>query len=99
MLRLEAKKTCVDCHETVHGTQFDARKDKGACDACHGEDAFVPATKFNHDRDATFKLRGGHEGVPCNRCHPSDLTSTDPKRLIYRPVQGKCESCHGKESK
>ena len=99
VLRLEAKKTCVDCHETVHGTQFDARKDKGACDACHGEDAFVPATTFNHDRDATFKLRGGHEGVPCNRCHPSDLTSTDPKRLIYRPVQGKCESCHGKEPK
>jgi hypothetical protein len=98
-LRFETKKACVDCHENTHGDQFASRRDKGGCDACHGEDGFQPASKFDHDRDATFKLRGGHEGVPCNRCHPTDTRSGDPRRLIFRPVSGKCETCHGKETR
>ncbi len=98
-LTLEAKTGCVDCHENIHGDQFAGRKDKGTCEACHGADAFAPASRFDHDRDASFKLRGGHEGVPCARCHPRDPKSTDPARLIYRPVSGKCENCHGKETK
>jgi hypothetical protein len=99
-LRFESrKKDCADCHETPHGDQFNARPDRGRCDACHTVDVFQPAGKFNHDRDASFPLKGGHEGVPCNQCHPTDLKSKNPKALIFRPVSGKCESCHGKESK
>ncbi len=94
-----AKRTCAECHDNVHGDQFASRKDKGACEACHGEDAFQPASKFDHDRDASFRLRGGHEGVPCNRCHPTDIKGGDPRRLIFRPVSGKCESCHSKETR
>lgn len=91
---------CGDCHETPHGDQFSARKDGGKCDACHDADRFAPATRFDHNRDAAFSLKGAHEGVPCNRCHPTDSRSPDPKRLVYRPVSGKCESCHaGKEAR
>ena len=81
------------------GDQFDARNDRGRCEACHGVDAFAPASKFDHTRDATFSTRGAHEHVPCNQCHPTDKKGRTPKALIYRPVSGKCESCHGKESK
>lgn len=99
-LRFETKKKeCTDCHQTPHGDQFDARKDRGRCEACHTVEAFAPAGRFNHDRDASFALKGAHEGVPCNQCHPTDLKSGNPKSLIYRPVSAKCESCHGKESK
>jgi predicted CXXCH cytochrome family protein len=99
-LRFESAKTeCVDCHKTSHGDQFDGRPDRGRCDACHTVDAFQPAGKFNHDRDAAFALKGAHEDVPCHQCHPTDLKSGNPKSLIYRPVSAKCESCHGKESK
>lgn len=93
-LKFEAPKVCADCHETVHGTQFNDRADAGRCDACHGDDRFVPATRFDHERATRFPLKGGHEGVACNRCHPSDLAARDPRRLVYRPVSGKCESCH-----
>ncbi len=93
------KKECAACHKTTHGAQFDARADKGRCDACHGAEAFEPASRFNHDRDAAFPLRGGHERVPCNQCHPRDLKSAYPTSLVYRPVPVKCESCHGKEAK
>jgi len=96
-LRFDAKHECADCHKTPHGRQFDARKDGGRCDACHGVDAFAPASKFDHTRDATFSTKGAHEHVPCNQCHPTDQKSGTPKSLMYRPVSGKCESCHGKE--
>ena len=96
-LRFEAKHGCADCHQTPHGTQFDARKDRGRCEACHGVDAFAPASKFDHTRDATFSTRGAHEHVPCNQCHPTDPKGRTQKALIYRPVSGKCASCHGKE--
>jgi len=98
-LSFAARHDCSACHETPHGRQFDARKDRGRCDACHGLDAFAPASRFDHTRDATFSTKGAHERVPCAQCHPRDPKSASPKALIYRPVSGKCETCHGKESK
>jgi len=98
--RYSAKTLCADCHESPHGDQFAARKDAGMCEACHSADAFAPAARFDHSRDAAFSLKGAHEGVPCNRCHPTDTRSPDARRLVYRPVSGKCESCHaGKETR
>ncbi len=94
-LRFETRTACADCHETPHGDQFAARKDQGRCDACHTADAFQPAGRFDHNRDAAFSLKGAHERVPCNRCHPTDVNGGNPNRLIFRPVSGKCESCHG----
>ena len=82
--------------QTPHGTQFDARQ--GGCAACHTADAFVPAGKFDHTRDASFALTGAHEKVPCAQCHKAAPKSADPKVLMYRPLSGRCESCHSKES-
>jgi hypothetical protein len=98
-LRFEAKHDCVDCHKTPHGRQFDARKDRGRCDACHGVEAFAPASKFDHTKDATFSTRGAHERVACSQCHSKDSKGATPNVVIYRPVSGKCESCHGNEPK
>lgn len=91
---LEAPRVCAECHQTPHGTQFDSRADRGRCEACHGTDRFQPASRFDHDRDASFRLGGGHERVPCNRCHPTEVSATGKPQLRYRPVSGKCESCH-----
>ena len=99
VMRFEAKHGCADCHETPHGRQFATRKDGGKCDACHGVDTFSPATSFDHTRDASFSTKGAHEHVPCNQCHPRDPQGKTPNLLIYKPVSGKCESCHAKESK
>ena len=93
-LRFEAKRECAACHQTPHGRQFDARKDRGRCDACHGVDAFAPASKFDHTKDATFSTRGAHERVPCNQCHPSSVGAGGKPVVKYRPVPVKCEACH-----
>jgi predicted CXXCH cytochrome family protein len=86
-----ASRTCAGCHTTPHGTQFAARADRGACDACHDADAWRPAARFDHERDAAFSLAGAHARVPCGSCHRSAGASAD---RVYRPVSSKCESCH-----
>ena len=91
-LALEAAGVCAECHETPHGDQFAGRKDGGRCDACHATDAFAPASRFDHDRDASFALKAGHRAVPCASCHRSDPALAG--RVVYRPLSGKCETCH-----
>ncbi|HEX4600648.1 MAG TPA: hypothetical protein VH116_04575 [Gemmatimonadales bacterium] len=85
---------CEGCHATPHGRQFAVRLDRGACQSCHGVDTFRPATRFDHDHDATFSLKGAHAGVPCNQCHPTSRDANGKSVVIYRPVSGKCEACH-----
>ncbi len=86
---------CEGCHETPHGRQFVTRADRGACESCHAIDTFQRAARFNHDRDATFKLKGAHENVPCASCHPATGGPGGKRVVTYRPISGKCEACHG----
>jgi hypothetical protein len=94
-LRFEIpQRGCRDCHENPHGNQFEARPDGGACEGCHGLDAFSPAGRFDHERDASFRLEGAHARTPCASCHPKRTTGSGDARVVYRPISGKCESCH-----
>jgi hypothetical protein len=85
---------CETCHEGPHGVQFAKRRDHGACDACHGVERFVPAARFDHNRDSAFLLEGAHARAACARCHPSARDARGVARVTYRPLSGKCESCH-----
>lgn len=87
-------RACRDCHATPHGIQFDSRKDKGACEGCHDEDRFVPASGFSHARVKAFPLDGKHRNVPCAKCHPAVTTSDGRTMTLYRPLSSQCESCH-----
>lgn len=98
-LTFTARRECVACHESPHGTQFAAWDAKGGCAACHSAEAFVPADRFNHDRDASFPLKGAHERVACGQCHVKDPAGPNPTVLLYTPLSTACESCHGKESR
>jgi hypothetical protein len=86
---------CAGCHENPHGRQFAARRDRGACESCHGVDGFRPAARFDHDRDAAFALTGAHKNVPCGRCHSTSPGPNGRRVALYRPVSAKCEACHG----
>jgi hypothetical protein len=83
--------TCVSCHANPHGAQFATRKDGGKCEACHATAGFVPASRFDHEKDAAFPLSGAHAKVPCARCHRSAAPGAP---VVYRPLSAKCESCH-----
>ena len=80
----EGRLTCMACHQDPHAGQFAGARPK-ACDACHDLAAFRPAGRFDHRRDTTFPLTGGHEQVACARCHPDGR---------WRGTPAKCEACH-----
>jgi hypothetical protein len=88
------RRACEACHKSPHGEQFAARRDKGACESCHDDLAFVPASKFNHDRDAAFKLEGAHAKTPCASCHVPQPGADGKPFVTYKPTPTKCEACH-----
>ena len=92
---VDSRQRCAACHESPHGDQFAVHKDKGACESCHSADAFKPATKFDHQKNSSFKLDGAHIRVACSGCHRSETLASGKTRVIYRPVPSRCEDCHG----
>jgi hypothetical protein len=85
--------SCASCHQTPHGTQFDARPDRGQCEACHRSDRFAGALRFDHERQSAFSLKGAHATVACDKCHRRESVG-GTTRVIYRPLSTSCESCH-----
>ncbi|HEY6866115.1 MAG TPA: hypothetical protein VI792_02595, partial [Candidatus Eisenbacteria bacterium] len=88
------KQDCASCHQDPHGGQFKSRRDHGACEACHDLSAFKPAARFDHDRDAAFKLEGVHARVACAKCHATKKTAGGAV-VMYHGTPSRCESCHG----
>ena len=86
---------CEACHETPHGDQFARHGEKGECESCHDVNVFRPASRFDHDRDASFPLEGAHARVACARCHPSVKGASGRTVVVYRPVAKECKACHG----
>jgi len=95
-LMFEDQAGCAGCHPDPHGGQFEARRDSGACDACHDVERFAPAARFDHDRDAAFRLEGAHARVRCAACHRSVRLAGGRTRVIYRPTPARCAECHAR---
>lgn len=64
-------RNCRDCHGEAHAGQFAATKDKGACEACHDVNGFVPSlfTAARHSQESAYALRGAHFVAKCDSCH------------------------------
>jgi hypothetical protein len=86
--------TCDSCHQNPHGLQFARRRDGGACQSCHSEEAFRPAGRFDHNRDARFPLEGAHARVACARCHVSRTIAPGKVLVLYQGISRECRSCH-----
>jgi class III cytochrome C family protein len=84
---------CRDCHRNPHGAAFEGPSAK-ECTRCHDANVFVPAVRFNHDRDSQFPLKGAHAKVPCARCHPTATGQDGKQFVVYRPLDTSCRSCH-----
>lgn len=89
-----AKRACADCHRSPHGDQFAGRRDRAACDGCHGSDAFRPAARFDHARDSAYRLEGAHARARCSSCHLARPDPSGETRVVYRPLSKRCRDCH-----
>jgi len=84
---------CESCHKDPHGGQF-SKSGKTACADCHNEQRWTPST-FDHDKRTQFPLRGGHEGVACDKCHSQVKLLNGNPVIFYKPTPIKCVECHG----
>jgi hypothetical protein len=85
---------CAQCHESPHGTQFATRAAGDACERCHDQERFRPASRFTHDRDSGFSLAGAHAKVACAKCHPTIVAAGGKPAVVYRPIATVCRACH-----
>ena len=94
-----ASAECVECHITGR-VQDDLPKDCNGChmaqdshagrmgqkcESCHGVSSWKPS-KFDHERDAKYKLPTAHEKLDCHDCHTANIES--------QKLGTTCIACH-----
>ena len=99
---LNVSTDCQSCHQDTHLGQFREKQKKNGqnytnCARCHTPANWI-AEKFDHNRDASFKLQGAHEFVDCNKCHV-ELTLKGHSFRLYKPLRSDCKFCHGPGNK
>jgi hypothetical protein len=94
-LRFEGLPTaCAGCHRDPHLGQFARGTDAPACERCHnaGEGTWA-ASRFDHDRDSTFRLEGAHRAVACAACHRPERRE-GAFFVRYKLQASTCRDCH-----
>ena len=89
--------SCIACHEDPHEGQF-----AQSCESCHTADGWVGGhLTFNHQRDSSYPLTGGHLGVSCAECHQDGKFSLSDSSCIAchenphdQAVSEDCAKCH-----
>jgi len=78
----ELDKACVACHldDDAHDRHFGPD-----CGQCHA-DVSWDSTRFDHERDTDYPLRGAHAPVECVGCHVEPIFET--------PLESDCSTCH-----
>ncbi len=100
------KTACIACHKTDDDKKGHKGKFGQKCESCHTEKDWG-ITKFNHDRDTKYPLRGKHIQAKCESCHTGFLykeklktaciachKKDDDKKGHKGKFGEKCESCH-----
>jgi len=78
---------CESCHGKPHGEQFKSK----TCSDCHTDRAWK-ITKFDHETQSDFKLRGKHTRLTCRACHKKD--KKNPKVVPFQNIEHQCSTCH-----
>ncbi len=78
---------CSGCHADPHLGQVGT-----GCEKCHGDSSWGPS-RFDHNRDSTYRLEGAHRAVACVGCHFRErIGGKEVARL--KPVGSACADCH-----
>jgi hypothetical protein len=84
--------SCEGCHRDPHLGQFARAGQPVACERCHTTET-IRATRFDHSRDAAWKLDGAHARLPCSACHKPEQRGA-VTFVRYKPLPTKCSGCH-----
>lgn len=84
---------CSSCHQDPHAGQFVELGRPETCDNCHDTEQWQPS-KFNHETQTDFSLKGAHEKVACDQCHTSARMVDGKRVILYNLAPKDCASCH-----
>lgn len=91
---------CYGCHkkDDYHKGVFGAK-----CKTCHSVKGWA-ITRFNHNKDTDFLLKGKHTKVKCESCHKTPVAKTKKRSTCIACHRGddkhkgqfgrKCHTCH-----
>jgi hypothetical protein len=94
---------CIDCHK---GDDSHRGKNGTRCDDCHLPNGWMES-RFDHERESGFALKGEHGNLQCEACHRGALTVELSPACVSCHRGGdahlgglgeKCESCHTERS-
>jgi hypothetical protein len=94
-LQFAAKGECADCHTSPHGRQFDGLE--GWLRGLSSAEGLRRPTGSTTTPARPSRSRAP-TSVPCAGATCASKR-TDSVSVIYAPLSGKCETCHGKESR
>ena len=90
----DTPKRCSECHEDVHGGQFNTATGGGSdCAQCHTPIRWAAAL-FDHEKGTNFSLSGAHARVPCRDCHTQHTQIGARTVVLYRGTPRRCADCH-----
>lgn len=78
---------CSGCHLDPHLGQVGA-----GCERCHGDTSWGPS-RFDHNRDSTYRLEGAHRAVACIGCHFRERNA-GKEVMRLKPLGSACADCH-----
>jgi hypothetical protein len=87
-----APQSCDGCHRDPHRGQF-VRAGAVSCERCHTTED-LKASRFDHSRDAAYRLDGAHARLACSACHRPQ-TRDGATFVRYKPLPNTCRGCHG----
>lgn len=87
---------CESCHADTHLGQFTDKSGKTtACNTCHTEQDFKQVLFVHNNPDfSDYPLKGQHNDVDCEKCHPDLKLTRRLKVTQYIDLPRKCEECH-----
>jgi hypothetical protein len=84
--------SCAGCHRDPHAGQFVSADKAVSCERCHSSVRFA-AVRFDHARDAAYRLDGAHARLACAACHKKE-TRNGQTFVRYKPLPTTCRGCH-----
>jgi len=81
---------CASCHKDPHKGQM-----THPCKTCHTEQGWKGKNLlFVHDKHSSFKLKGNHSKVQCEKCHKPQHTKGELSKVRFAGLSHECALCH-----
>lgn len=84
----DTPKDCRSCHKKDDDKDGHKGRFGSKCEKCHTTNEWKES-KFDHDKDTDYRLKGKHQKAKCTSCHKGTL--------FVDKTPTKCLSCHKKD--